>query len=74
MRAIIYRGTAHGQLVPRFPHRVISDEEVIPTKQKGALYYVKYELVPNEAFSVTATYGLLAIESGTPQIGSGRFR
>jgi len=24
----------------------ISDEEVIPTKQKGFLYYVKYELVP----------------------------
>jgi len=41
----IYRGTRMVNWCPG-SQTAISDEEVIPTKQKGALYYVKYELVP----------------------------
>jgi len=40
----IYRGTRMVNWCPG-SLTAISDEEVIPTKQKGFLYYVKYELV-----------------------------
>ena len=36
----------------------ISDEEVIPTKQKGSLYYVKYELVNENLAAETAAAAL----------------
>jgi len=52
---LIYRGTRMVNWCPG-SLTAISDEEVIPTKQKGLLYYVKYELVPDDTFSVTATY------------------
>ena len=42
---LIYRGTRMVNWCPG-SLTAISDEEVIPTKQKGALYYVKYQLVP----------------------------
>src|SRR5476651_151028 len=42
---LIYRGTRMVNWCPG-SLTAISDEEVIPTKQKGFLYYVKYELVP----------------------------
>jgi len=41
---LIYRGTRMVNWCPG-SMTAISDEEVIPTKQKGLLYYVKYELV-----------------------------
>jgi valyl-tRNA synthetase len=41
---LIYRGTRMVNWCPG-SLTAISDEEVIPTKQKGFLYYVKYELV-----------------------------
>jgi valyl-tRNA synthetase len=41
---LIYRGTRMVNWCPG-SLTAISDEEVIPTKQKSALYYVKYELV-----------------------------
>ena len=51
----IYRGTRMVNWCPG-SLTAISDEEVIPTKQKGALYYVKYELVPDAADSVAGVY------------------
>jgi valyl-tRNA synthetase len=42
---LIYRGTRMVNWCPG-SLTAISDEEVIPTKQKGFLYYVKYDLVP----------------------------
>ncbi|HEX4138891.1 MAG TPA: valine--tRNA ligase [Candidatus Methylacidiphilales bacterium] len=42
---LIYRGTRMVNWCPG-SQTAISDEEVIPTKQKAALYYVKYEIVP----------------------------
>src|SRR6202012_2860764 len=42
---LIYRGTRMVNWCPS-SLTALSDEEVIPTKQKGFLYYVKYELVP----------------------------
>ena len=44
---LIYRGTRMVNWCPG-SLTAISDEEVIPTKQKGFLYYVKYKLVPSE--------------------------
>jgi len=44
----IYRGTRMVNWCPG-SLTAISDEEVIPTKQKGFLYYVKYELVSEVA-------------------------
>jgi valyl-tRNA synthetase len=41
----IYRGTRMVNWCPG-SLTAISDEEVIPTKQKGFLYYVKYQLLP----------------------------
>ena len=52
---LIYRGLRMVNWCPG-SLTALSDEEVIPTKQKGLLYYVKYELVPDDTFSVTATY------------------
>ncbi len=46
----IYRGTRMVNWCPG-SLTAISDEEVIPTKQKGFLYYVKYELVPEASVS-----------------------
>ena len=50
---LIYRGTRMVNWCPG-SLTAISDEEVIPTKQKGALYYVKYQLVPDDADSPAA--------------------
>ena len=52
---LIYRGLRMVNWCPG-SLTALSDEEVIPTKQKGLLYYVKYQLVPDDTFSVTATY------------------
>jgi valyl-tRNA synthetase len=52
---LIYRGTRMVNWCPG-SLTAISDEEVIPTKQKGFLYYVKYELVPDDTYSVGAVY------------------
>ena len=43
---LIYRGTRMVNWCPS-SLTALSDEEVIPTKQKGFLYYVKYQLVPD---------------------------
>ena len=54
----------------------ISDEEVIPTKQKGTLYYVKYELVDEKPgiidmlASIAGAIGGLAPESVQEVAGS----
>ncbi len=56
---LIYRGTRMVNWCPG-SLTAISDEEVIPTKQKGFLYYVKYELVGGA--SVVAA----AVPSGGP--------
>ena len=54
----IYRGTRMVNWCPG-SLTAISDEEVIPTKQKGSLYYVKYELVEED---------LLALETAAPML------
>ena len=51
----IYRGTRMVNWCPS-SLTALSDEEVIPTKQKGWLYYVKYQLVPEATFDVGAVY------------------
>jgi valyl-tRNA synthetase len=56
---LIYRGTRMVNWCPG-SLTAISDEEVIPTKQKGFLYYVKYELV-----SEVAADGSSAVLSGS---------
>jgi valyl-tRNA synthetase len=48
---LIYRGTRMVNWCPG-SLTAISDEEVIPTKQKGFLYYVKYQLVDEPQPSV----------------------
>jgi len=64
----IYRGTRMVNWCPG-SLTAISDEEVIPTKQKGSLYYVRYELVdetPNTIdtlASLAGAFGGLAPES-----------
>src|ERR1700722_12155467 len=50
---LIYRGTRMVNWCPG-SMTAISDEEVIPTKQKGFLYYVKYELVRGASASSVA--------------------
>jgi valyl-tRNA synthetase len=50
---LIYRGTRMVNWCPG-SLTAISDEEVIPTKQKGSLYYVKYKLVPDDTVSPSA--------------------
>ena len=57
---LIYRGTRMVNWCPS-SLTALSDEEVIPTKQKGFLYHVKYELVPD---SVVAAAGSAAGASG----------
>jgi len=52
---LIYRGTRMVNWCPG-SLTALSDEEVIPTKQKGFLYYVKYELVPDDTASVASVY------------------
>jgi valyl-tRNA synthetase len=44
---LIYRGTRMVNWCPS-SLTALSDEEVIPTKQRGFLYYVKYELVEDD--------------------------
>ena len=61
---LIYRGTRMVNWCPG-SLTAISDEEVIPTKQKGFLYYVKYELV--DEISVVAA----AVPSGGPSCDPG---
>jgi valyl-tRNA synthetase len=55
----IYRGTRMVNWCPG-SLTALSDEEVIPTKQKGALYYVKYELVAEPDNSPAAIYERMA--------------
>ena len=62
----IYRGTRMVNWCPG-SLTAISDEEVIPTKQKGALYYVRYELV-EEASRVIDT--LAGISGGLRRPGA----
>ncbi len=50
---LIYRGLRMVNWCPS-SLTALSDEEVIPTKQKGFLYYVKYELVPDDSGSPSA--------------------
>ena len=52
---LIYRGLRMVNWCPG-SLTALSDEEVIPTKQKGLLYYVKYELVPDDTDSVASAY------------------
>jgi valyl-tRNA synthetase len=56
----IYRGTRMVNWCPG-SLTAISDEEVIPTKQKGSLYYVKYELVEED---------LTTLETISPMVSS----
>ncbi len=60
---LIYRGTRMVNWCPG-SLTAISDEEVIPTKQKGSLYYVKYELVSVVAAAVPSGD---EFPSGNPQ-------
>ena len=53
----IYRGTRMVNWCPG-SLTAISDEEVIPTKQKGALYYVRYELVEEPHGIIDAVAGI----------------
>src|ERR1700744_4889461 len=50
---LIYRGLRMVNWCPS-SLTALSDEEVIPTKQKSALYYVRYELIPDDSESATA--------------------
>jgi valyl-tRNA synthetase len=63
---LIYRGTRMVNWCPG-SLTAISDEEVIPTKQKGFLYYVKYQLVPLEGAAPSAP--LLASEVAAAALG-----
>ncbi len=55
-RGLIYRGRRMINWDPK-AQTALSDEEVIPRKQKGALYYVRYELVdePGRFLEVATT-------------------
>jgi valyl-tRNA synthetase len=53
---LIYRGTRMVNWCPG-SLTAISDEEVIPTKQKGSLYYVKYQLVDEDSDGSRRTPG-----------------
>jgi valyl-tRNA synthetase len=73
---LIYRGTRMVNWCPG-SLTAISDEEVIPTRQKGSLYYVKYELI-SEAPGVIDTlagiagaFGGMAPESAQETEASG---
>ena len=58
----IYRGTRMVNWCPG-SLTAISDEEVIPTKQKGSLYYVRYELVREVDTSPAAIFNRRASAS-----------
>jgi valyl-tRNA synthetase len=61
----IYRGTRMVNWCPG-SLTAISDEEVIPTKQKGALYYVRYELVPESHGTLDTVAQLAGTFGGLP--------
>jgi valyl-tRNA synthetase len=61
----IYRGTRMVNWDPA-SLTALSDEEVIPTKQKGLLYYVKYELVEQPDSSPAAIYERRASAAPVP--------
>jgi valyl-tRNA synthetase len=73
---LIYRGTRMVNWCPG-SLTAISDEEVIPTKQKGFLYHVKYELIeekPNALDTlaqIAGVFGGLAPESAQEEVTSG---
>jgi valyl-tRNA synthetase len=56
---LIYRGTRMVNWCPG-SLTAISDEEVIPTKQKGFLYHVKYELIDDPGFPTLDTLAQIA--------------
>jgi valyl-tRNA synthetase len=59
----IYRGTRMVNWCPG-SLTAISDEEVIPTKQKGSLYYVRYELVEETHGVIDAIAGISGVFGG----------
>jgi valyl-tRNA synthetase len=59
----IYRGTRMVNWCPG-SLTAISDEEVIPTKQKGSLYYVKYELVEEDLSTLETISPMISSISG----------
>jgi valyl-tRNA synthetase len=73
---LIYRGTRMVNWCPG-SLTAISDEEVIPTKQKGSLYYVKYELIDNTPgvidalASIAGAFGGMAPETAQETEASG---
>ena len=58
----IYRGTRMVNWDPA-SLTALSDEEVIPTKQKSSLYYVKYQLLPEGIDYEYATFGQTSVAS-----------
>src|ERR1700761_1474239 len=62
---LIYRGTRMVNWCPG-SLTAISDEEVIPTKQKGSLYYVKYELVDESSGTLDTLAGIAGAFGGMP--------
>jgi len=67
---LIYRGTRMVNWCPG-SLTAISDEEVIPTKQKGFLYYVKYKLVNEDKAVETAAAALGGLfVAGDPPLGT----
>jgi valyl-tRNA synthetase len=73
---LIYRGTRMVNWCPG-SLTAISDEEVIPTRQKGSLYYVKYQLVEEKPgladtlAGIAGAFGGLAPESAQETEASG---
>ena len=65
---LIYRGLRMVNWCPG-SLTALSDEEVIPTKQKGSLYYVKYELVADAQVAAAALGGLF-VSTDAPLGGS----
>jgi len=66
---LIYRGTRMVNWCPG-SLTAISDEEVIPQKQKGFLYYVKYELVTVVAAAVPSGGVFFSDKSTEPPLGT----
>jgi valyl-tRNA synthetase len=64
---LIYRGTRMVNWCPG-SLTAISDEEVIPTKQKGFLYYVKYELA--DSGGTTSRSSASEVAAAVPGSGS----
>jgi valyl-tRNA synthetase len=62
---LIYRGTRMVNWCPG-SLTAISDEEVIPTKQKGALYYVRYLLVDDKAGVIDTLASISGAFGGLP--------